>query len=93
MRISRPSSIVGVDFAGPFLTKCTGYRSIKFNKLYLAVFVCFAFKAVHLEVVSDLSTAEFIASFRRFISRRGLPSRIYLDNATNFVGASNLLVD
>ena len=41
-------------------------------------------KAVHLELVSDLS---FIAALRRFISRRGKPSLIWSDHGTNFIGA------
>ncbi|KAL0809215.1 hypothetical protein ABMA28_011437 [Loxostege sticticalis] len=57
----------------------------------MCLFVCFASKALHLEVVSDLSTDTFILSLRRFISRRGRPSHLYCDNGTNFVGANNEL--
>ena len=39
-------------------------------------------------MVTDLSTAAFIAALKRFFARRGLSSDIYTDNATNFVGAS-----
>ena len=49
--------------------------------------MCFATKAVHLELVSDLTTAEFIATLHRFIGRRGIPSKIWSDHGTNFVGA------
>ncbi|XP_018377309.1 PREDICTED: uncharacterized protein LOC108770303 [Trachymyrmex cornetzi] len=48
-------------------------------------------KAVHLEVVSDLTTDGFLAALRRFISRRGIPTHIHSDNGTNFVGANNQL--
>ncbi|KYN45073.1 hypothetical protein ALC56_00547 [Trachymyrmex septentrionalis] len=45
-------------------------------------------KAVHLEVVSDLSSEEgFLAAMRRFIARR--EAHVYSDNGTNFVGANN----
>ncbi|XP_067122550.1 uncharacterized protein [Centruroides vittatus] len=50
-----------------------------------------ATKAVHLEVVSDLTTTAFIAALRRFTSRRGKPTDIFSDNGTNFVGANNEL--
>ncbi|XP_037929138.1 uncharacterized protein LOC119663594 [Teleopsis dalmanni] len=40
-----------------------------------------------------LSTNAFIAALKRLIGRRGLPAEIYCDNATNFVGASNKLLD
>lgn len=58
----------------------------------MAVFVCFATKAVHLEVVSDLTTEAFIAALKRFIARRGICKNIYSDNGTNFVGANNELM-
>ena len=61
------------------------------HKTYVAVFVCFAVKAVHLELVSDLTTAAFIAALRRFIARRGKPSIIWSDHGTNFVGAAREL--
>ncbi|XP_018403789.1 PREDICTED: uncharacterized protein LOC108780532 [Cyphomyrmex costatus] len=48
-------------------------------------------KAVHLEVVSDLTTDGFLAALRRFVSRRGVPTHIHSDNGTNFVGANNRL--
>jgi len=49
--------------------------------------VCFATKAVHLELVSDLMSEAFIAAFKRFISRRDRTVHIYSDNRITFVGA------
>ena len=54
-------------------------------------FACLFVKAVHLELVSDLTTEAFIAALRRFISRRGYPSLIWSDHGTNFVGANREL--
>nr|XP_044248772.1 uncharacterized protein LOC123002524 [Drosophila takahashii] len=90
VRKARPFLIFGVDFCGPF------YVSLKLrgkppNKTYVAVFVCFSSKAVHLELVVDLSTDSFLSVFKRFVGRRGLPEKVYSDNATNFVGASKVL--
>ncbi|UYV64960.1 hypothetical protein LAZ67_3002566 [Cordylochernes scorpioides] len=81
----------GVDLAGPILTKPRLPRSRVKLKSYIALFVCFATKAIHLELVSDLSTGSFIAALRRFTSRRGTPSDIYSDNGTNFKGAAKFL--
>ncbi|XP_073820296.1 uncharacterized protein [Musca autumnalis] len=53
-------------------------------------FVMFS-KATHLELVSDLSANNFILCLKRFVGRRGIPQKIYCDNATNFVGAHNKL--
>jgi hypothetical protein len=60
--------------------------------LYLAFFVCFATKAVHVEVVSSLETVSCGEALRRFCARRGLPSVIYSDNGTNFIGTRNELL-
>ncbi|XP_039309090.1 uncharacterized protein LOC105201565 [Solenopsis invicta] len=84
---SRPFYNCGVDFAGPFITLLSKGRGRKTTKSYLALFVCFATKAIHLEAVSDLSTEAFLATLKRFIGRRGCPQKIYSDNATNFKGA------
>ncbi|KXJ70064.1 hypothetical protein RP20_CCG024959 [Aedes albopictus] len=48
-------------------------------------------RAIHIELVSDLTTEAFLAALRRFTSRRGVPNRMFSDNATNFVGAQNEL--
>ena len=48
-------------------------------------------KALHLEVVTELTNEAFLAALKRLIGRRGLPSEIFCDNATNFVGANNKL--
>ncbi|XP_041978155.1 uncharacterized protein LOC121732361 isoform X6 [Aricia agestis] len=48
-------------------------------------------RAVHLELVSDLTKEAFLAAFSRFISRRGKPQRVYSDNGSTFVGAFNEL--
>ena len=83
-RVTIPSKVfkdVGLDFGGPFLCK---EKDKEFRKVYMALFDCFASKAVHLEVVSDLTTQACIAALRRFTSRRGCPVAIYSDNATNF---------
>uniref|UniRef100_A0A1B0CP41 Integrase catalytic domain-containing protein n=1 Tax=Lutzomyia longipalpis TaxID=7200 RepID=A0A1B0CP41_LUTLO len=84
----RPFSAVGVDFAGPVFLK-TGTRKGTTTKAYIAVFVCMSTKMVHLELVSSLTTDAFIATLRRFIGRRGLPSHVYSDNGKTFVGADN----
>lgn len=84
---------VGTDFAGPFYTKIQSHRNRRIVKSYLCVFVCLSTKAVHLEVVSDLTTDAFIAALTRFVSRRGVPSLIRSDNGRNYVGANNYLKD
>ncbi|XP_078049863.1 uncharacterized protein LOC144476616 [Augochlora pura] len=86
---SRPFTNVGVDYCGPFFIKERKLRNRGRVKVYVAVFVCLAIKAVHLELVSDLTSEAFIAALRRFIARRGFCLNLYSDNGTNFKGANN----
>ncbi|XP_055613292.1 uncharacterized protein LOC129759791 [Uranotaenia lowii] len=87
--ISKPFTNTGVDYFGPVYIR-QGFRKGPV-KAYVAVFVCFATKAVHLELVSDQSTPRFIQALRRFIARRGKCCNMYSDNGTNFVGARNTM--
>ncbi|XP_075153596.1 uncharacterized protein LOC142227128 [Haematobia irritans] len=89
--IDRPFTRTGVDFAGPFDIKNYRGRACLITKGYASIFVCFATRAIHLEAVSDLTTATFLAAFARFVSRRGCPKEMFSDNGTNFVGASRAL--
>lgn len=86
---TRQFNITRIDYAGPFNIKDGKLRNRKIVKV--CVFVCFVTKAVHMEIVVDLSTEAFLNTLKRFVSRRGLCSRLYSDNATNFVGANNKL--
>ncbi|XP_075210165.1 uncharacterized protein LOC142317485 [Lycorma delicatula] len=87
----KPFMNSGIDYAGPLTIRHGGRNSKIKTKCYVALFICLSTKAIHLELVSDLSTHAFLAALRRFTSRRGLCSNIYSDNGTNFVGANNLL--
>ncbi|XP_066588112.1 uncharacterized protein [Prorops nasuta] len=86
---SLPFAHTGIDFCGPFFIKEKKLRNRNRIKIYVCVFVCMVIKAVHLEIVSEMTTEGFIASLRRFIARRGVPEHIYSDNGSNFVGANN----
>ncbi|XP_053691399.1 uncharacterized protein LOC128739922 [Sabethes cyaneus] len=82
--------ITGVDYCGPFYLK-PPHRRAAAPKAYIAVFVCFTTKAMHLEIVSDLSTTGFLSAFRRFIGYHGIPREVHSDNAKNFAGAKHEL--
>lgn len=88
---SRAFLHTAVDYAGPIFTRTAKGRGHKSHKSWIAVFVCLSSKAVHLELVGDMSTEAFIAAFKRFTSRRGRCSDVYADNGTNFVGADREL--
>ena len=86
-------SQVGVDFAGPISLKLGHTRKPVIVKAYIGLFVCLVTKAVHIELVSDLSTDAFLAAFHRFVARRSYPADVHSDNGTNFIGAKRELVD
>lgn len=88
---ARPFSVVGVDFAGPFIIKDGKLKSRKQIKVYVSVFICFSTKAVHLELAGDLSTQSFLNTLKRFVARRGICKIIHSDNGLNFVGSDNEL--
>ena len=88
---ARPFSITGIDLAGPFTYKEGNQRKPTLMKGYVCVYVCFATKAVFIDLVADLSTDAFMASLRRFSAIYGSPSEIHSDNGSNFVGANSEL--
>ncbi|KHJ92975.1 integrase core domain protein [Oesophagostomum dentatum] len=74
---TRPFENVGCDFMGPFTSNIL-------EKMYVCLYTCLATRAVHLEVVENLSAGAFLNCFVRFISRRGVPKIVRSDCGTNF---------
>ncbi|VDL79031.1 unnamed protein product [Nippostrongylus brasiliensis] len=75
--VSKTFENVGCDFMGPI-------ESVTREKMYVCLYTCLTTRAVHLEVVEDLTTGAFLSSFIRFISRRGVPKYVRSDCGTNF---------
>ncbi|XP_055838638.1 uncharacterized protein LOC129906759 [Episyrphus balteatus] len=80
----RPFEICGVDFCGPMLTSWKIRGKVPY-KSYVSVFVCFVTKAVHLELVSDLSSDAFIAALKRLIDK-GIQFEFIPPRAPHFGG-------
>ncbi|XP_033727676.1 uncharacterized protein LOC117317008 [Pecten maximus] len=90
--ISPPFTHVGVDIFGPWQVVARKTRGGVANaKRWAALFTCLATRAVHIEVVEDMSTSAFINALRRFTSIRGEVRRYYSDRGTNFVGSTDHL--
>ena len=84
---SLPFEFTGVDYFGPL-----NYKSNEGTmKCWVVLFTCFTTRAVHLELVTEMSTDAFLMSFRRFIARRGVPVKIVSDNAQQFKLADQTL--
>ncbi|UYV74126.1 hypothetical protein LAZ67_11002194 [Cordylochernes scorpioides] len=84
---TRPFTKTGIDFAGPVIVKTSNLRNVRCDKAYIALFICMFSKAIHIELVTNLTTEVFLAALQRFIACRGRPAEINTDIATNFVGA------
>ena len=67
-----PFEVTGVDFTGALYIKET--IDTDDNKVYICLFTCAVTRNIHLELVRDLSAESFINCFRRFCSRKSLPS-------------------
>ncbi|XP_063914810.1 uncharacterized protein LOC135131161 [Zophobas morio] len=77
VQLTRPFHVSGVDYAGPFLIKEGQTRNAKEVKAYIALFICFSTKPVHLELVGDLTSEGFLAALKRFTSRRGAERQLF----------------
>lgn len=84
---NRAFLFTGVDYAGPF-ELCEHHSSrAKRRKCWIAIFVCMVTRAVHIDLVTDASSAAFISCYERFIGRRGHCNKLFSDNGTAFTGA------
>ena len=85
---SYPFQTVGVDYAGPIVYKISKKKD---GKAYILLFACSLTRAVHLELLTDQTTENFIKCLKQFIARRGRPMKIYSDNGRSFVAAAKWL--
>jgi len=51
------------------------------EKVYISLYTCGSSKAVHLDVVPDLSVETLSRGFKRFICRQGIPRLVVSDYA------------
>ena len=97
MRVSDapPFTFTGVDFAGPLyiITPKDQQPTEKISeKVYICLFTCASTRAIHLKLTRDVGVNSFLQAFRRFSSRRGLPSTLISDNAKTFKASSKEVV-
>ena len=77
----------GVDFAGPLFAR-SGASS---SKVWICVFMCLVTRAVHLDIVCNLSTSTFLHCLKWFSARRGLLRQFLSDNGRTFKAAAKFL--
>ncbi|VDO73466.1 unnamed protein product [Heligmosomoides polygyrus] len=78
VRRARPFENTGCDLIGPYSLKGG-------SKIYICLYTCLTTRAIHLEVVENLSASAFLDSFVRFSARRGVPKLVRTDCGSNFV--------
>lgn len=90
-----PFSYVGVDVFGPWTVVTRRTRGGQASsKRWAVLFTCLVIRAVHIEVIEEMSSSAFINALRRFTAVRGKVKQYRSDRGTNFVGATdNLGID
>ena len=84
---SPPFAYTGLDYIGPLYLKGTG------DKVWICLFTCCATRALHLDLVMDMTTESFIRCFKRFVARRGIPLVIISDNSKAFKSADKVIAE
>ena len=85
VQMMEPFTVTGIDFTGALYIRSPEGE----KKVYICLFTCASTRAVHLEVVADLSADTFLQAFRRFSSRKSLPQVVVSDNASTFMSAAD----
>ena len=82
-----PFQVTGVDFTGALYVQAPSGEC----KAYICLFTCAVSRAVHLEIVTDLTVDNFLQALRRFVARRSLPQLLISDNGSTFLAAAEEL--
>ncbi|XP_073951889.1 uncharacterized protein [Choristoneura fumiferana] len=86
---SQPFTYTGIDYFGPMYVNTQQGK----KKRWICLFTCLVVRAIHLEVVNDLTAQECLLALRRFVASKGIPTRIVSDNALQFKLTSEVLGD
>ena len=96
MKLVRPYEHCGVDFTGQLWVNSERKNEPPI-KMYILIYTCLNIRAIHIDLLPDMSTKSFLMSFNRFCNIYGIPGNLYSDNARSFLSAgkilSNILVD
>ncbi|KAK3086079.1 hypothetical protein FSP39_013163 [Pinctada imbricata] len=87
-----PFSFVGVDTFGHWHVVSRRTRGgIAQSKRWAILFTCLTIRAVHIEIVEEMTASSFINALRRFVSVRGKVREYHSDRGTNFIGSTDSL--
>ena len=89
LAVSPPFTYCGMDCFGPFLIQ----EGRKQMKKYGLLITCMASRAIHIEMLDDMTADACINGLRCFIALRGPVQQIRCDQGSNFVGTRNIFKD
>ncbi|XP_052062914.1 uncharacterized protein LOC127702663 [Mytilus californianus] len=85
---SPPFTNVGIDTFGPWTIVSRKTRGGYANsKRWAILFTCLVTRAIHIELIEEMSSSAFINAVRRFAAIRGQVKIFRSDRGTNFIGA------
>ena len=87
LKPSPPWYFTGLDLFGPFHIKGEVNQRTS-GKGYAVIFTCLTTRSVFVDIATDYSTDAFLLVFRRFVSLRGYPCKIFSDSGSQLKGAS-----
>ena len=79
-----PFAAMGVDLTGALYVRTSEGEF----KVYICLFTCAMSRAIHLEIVSDLTVESFLLAFWRFAARRSVPKFLISDNGSTYLAAA-----
>ena len=88
VNLVHPFHTIGIDYTGHFFTYDDNEVE---SKQYILIFTCMNTRAIHLEVLPNMTVSAFVMAFIRFTNRYGIPKVVYSDNAKTFLAAPKLL--
>nr|XP_054606831.1 uncharacterized protein LOC129166991 [Nothobranchius furzeri] len=89
METMPPFTYTGMDCFGPIYVK----EGRKEDKRYGLLLTCLCSRAIHIEMLDDMTTDAFINALRAFIAIRGNVRLLRCDQGTNFIGAKRELAE
>ena len=89
MNLVKPFNHVGIDFTGHFWIKDEVNGGT--TKMFILVFTCLNIRAVHFELLPDMTAKNVVLVFQRFCNIYIIPQYLYSDNAKTFVNGGSIL--
>ena len=89
LSLGPPFTSIGIDTFDPWEIVTRKTRGGAANSKRLAIlFTCLVSRAIHIEIVEEMSSSLFINALRHFLALRGPVKLIRSDRGTDFIGTS-----